>query len=116
MVFLLLFQTYRFPKIQQGTGNGAALCSASSLLRLSPPCPRTGFFFSRACLLAVIITQFIFFNASKKCQFFQVLFFACSKQKKAFLYDALKCLLGTLLKSVKVCSICSSLFSCLDSI
>lgn len=36
MVFLLLFQTYRFPRIQQGTGNQGALCITVQLL-LPPP-------------------------------------------------------------------------------
>lgn len=50
MVFLLLFQTYRFPKIQQGTGNQGVLCITMHHL-LPPPLKESIFFPGHAFFL-----------------------------------------------------------------
>lgn len=77
MVFLLLFQTYRFPKIQQGTGNQGVLCIT---MHLFSPQRTFFFFFPRTCFLLIIII-FCYITLQKITVFPDVFLYSAHRRK-----------------------------------
>lgn len=105
MVFLQLFQTYRFPKKQQGTGNQGVLCVT---VYLSPPHGK--YFFSGHSFFC---NNYCPYFCASKCKFFQVFFCTLSRQKITFLHDGFE--MSSRVSSRKYL-IFVARFPCLDSI
>lgn len=96
MVFLQLFQTYRFPKMQQGTGNQGVLCVTVHLLSPSPQPMESIFFQGIPSFCINYYPYFVPQNMSFSRSFSLLL----ADRRKPFYMMALKCLLETLLKSI----------------
>lgn len=96
MVFLQLFQTYRFPKMQQGTGNQGVLCVTVHLLSPSPQPMESIFFQGIPSFCINYYPYFVPQNMSFSRSFSLLL----EDRRKPFYMMALKCLLETLLKSI----------------
>lgn len=96
MVFLQLCQTYRFPKMQQGTGNQGVLCVTVHLLSPPPPPMETIFFQGISSFCFNYYPYFVLQNRSFPRSFSLLL----RDRRKPFYMMALKCLLETLLKSI----------------
>lgn len=88
-VFLLLFQNYRFPRIQQGTGNQGDLCITMHFFPLAEIILFVCFWwwwwfvcFSRACHLLVIIIVCVL--RLKKMTVFPDIFLYYAHRRKPF--------------------------------
>lgn len=96
MVFLQLCQTYRFPKMQQGTGNQGVLCVTVHLFFPPPSCIESVFFQGISSFCINYYPYFMLQNRSFSRSFSLLL----ADRRKLFCMMALKCLLETLLKSI----------------
>lgn len=108
MVSLQLFQTYRFPKMQQGTGNQGVLCVT---VHPSPaPHPMGSVFFQG---IPSLCNNYCPYFCASKYEFFQVFFFTLSRQKNTFLHDGFEMSSRDSPKKYLIFVAC---FPCLDSI